>query len=88
MIQFFRIDGIFMPIFRGRLRVVTRRLVGAALECKSVEELSCLLNTLGLAVTRVGGLMRTQKFLGVDEESKLGSIRESIAGMLEEWGWR
>jgi hypothetical protein len=45
------------------MRVVTRRLLEAAQECKEVGELSNLLNTLGLAATRVGGLMRTRKFL-------------------------
>ena len=46
------------------LRVVIRRLLEAARECKDVGELSNLLNTLGLATTRVGGLMRTRKFSG------------------------
>jgi hypothetical protein len=45
------------------MRVVTRRLLSAAKECKDVGELSNLLNTLGLAATRVGGLMKTQNEL-------------------------
>ena len=63
------------------LRVVTRRLLEAARECKDVGELSNLLNTLGLATTRVGGLMKTRKFLGGSEENVLDMISVS-----QHWG--
>ena len=68
------------------LRVVTRRLLEAALEIEDVGELSNLLNTLGLASTRVGGLMKTQKFLVCGEENTLEVIRQSIEAVLGEWG--
>jgi hypothetical protein len=70
------------------MRVVARRLLEAARECRDVGELSNLLNTLGLAATRVGGLMKTQKFLGGGEENALEVIHQSIDAVLEEWGWR
>ena len=70
------------------MRVVTRRLLEAAQECKEVGELINLLNTLGLVATRVGGLMRTRKFLGGGEENSVEVIHQSIDAVLEEWGWR
>ena len=70
------------------LRVVTRRLLQAAKSCKDVGELSNLLNTLGLAATRLAGLMKTQKFLGGNEDHTLDVICASIDEVLKEWGWR
>ena len=70
------------------LRVVTRRLLQEAISCKDVGELSNLLNTLGLAATRLAGLMKTQKFLGGDEDHTLDVICASIDEVLKEWGWR
>ena len=77
----------------GMMRVVTRRLLDAARECNDMGELINLLNTLGLASTRVAGLMKTQKFLGggedgieeflnsiVDEVTKDWPIRKALEG--------
>ena len=60
------------------LRVVTRRLLEAARECNDIGELSNVLNTLGLASTRVGGLMKTKKFLGGVEEDVLVIISRAF----------
>jgi hypothetical protein len=46
------------------MRVVTRRLLKMARGCKDMGELINIQGALGLASTRVSGLMRTQKFLG------------------------
>ena len=70
------------------MRVVIRRVLEAASECKNVGELSNLLNTLGLASTRVAGLMKTQKFLGGNGDNALEAISEAVDDMLKEWGWR
>ncbi len=70
------------------MRVVTRRLLQAAKTCKDVGELSNLLNTLGLASTRVAGLMKAQKFLGGDQDNTLDVISAAIDDVLKEWGWR
>ena len=48
------------------MRVLSRRLLYAVWECRDVGELSYLLNALGLAAKRVGGLMKTRKFPGGD----------------------
>ena len=50
--------------------------------------MSNLLITLGLASTRVAGLMKTQKFLGGNGENALEVISEAIDDVLKEWGWR
>jgi hypothetical protein len=68
------------------MRVVTRRLLEAAKDCKEVGELSNLLNTLGLAATRVGGLMKTRKFLGGEDEEDLGILAAALDEVLKEWG--
>jgi hypothetical protein len=68
------------------LRVVTRRLLEAARECKDVEELSNLLDTLGLASTRVGGLMRTKKYLGKGIDNILDAISVALENAMEDHG--
>ena len=67
------------------LRMVSRRLLKAAEECRNVGELSNLLNTLGLAATRVGGLMKVQKFLGGNEESTEEFISYLLEEVTKEW---
>jgi len=68
------------------MRVVTRRLLEASLECKDMGDLSNLLNILGFAFTRVAGLMKTQKFLGGSEDNALAVISEAVDELLEEGG--
>ena len=70
------------------MRVVIRRVLEAARGCKDIGELSNLLNTLGLASTRVAGLMKTRKFLGGNGDNTLEVISEAVEDMLKEWGWR
>ena len=50
------------------MRVVTRRLLKMARTCKDTGEMVTVLGALGLASTRVAGLMRTQKFLGGNKD--------------------
>ena len=68
------------------MRVVIKRLLRAARKTKKVEELSNLLNTLGLAATRVAGLMKAKKFLGGDENGLENTIEEALNDVLKEWG--
>ena len=44
------------------MRVANRRLLGTTRESKDIEGLLNVLNTLGLATTGVGGLIKTRKF--------------------------
>ena len=70
------------------MRVVTRRLLQVARECADVTELSSLLNTLGLASTRLAGLMKTQKSLEGTADNALEEISAAVDDLLQEWGWR
>ena len=56
------------------------RLLKVARECKDVGELSNMLNTLGLAATKVGGLMKVREFLKGNDKS----IEEFIGYLLDE----
>ena len=71
----------------GMMRVVIRRLLKMARECKDMGELIQVLNTLGLASTRVAGLMKTQKFLGGKRDSHEEMLDRAINDVLKEWGW-
>jgi hypothetical protein len=68
------------------VRVVIRRLLEAASKCKEVEELSNLLNTLGLVSTRVAGLMKTRKFLCQGKNGMEETINQAFDDVLKEWG--
>ena len=46
------------------------------------------LNTLGLASTRVAGLMRAQKFLGGNIDRFDEMIDRARDEVLKEWGWK
>jgi hypothetical protein len=68
------------------MRVVTRRLLKMARGCRDLKELMEVLGVLGLASTRVAGLMKAQKFLGGnrnDLEEWIVGIKDEV---LEEWG--
>ena len=69
----------------GMMRVVTRRLLDAARECSDIGELINLLNTLGLASTRVAGLMNTQKFLGGGEDGIEEFLNSLVDEVTKDW---
>ena len=69
------------------MRVVIRRLLKIARACKDIGELANVLNTLGLASTRVAGLMRTQKFLGGNRDRFDELMDRARRQVLEENGW-
>lgn len=67
----------------GMMRVVTRRLLKLARGCKDLGELINVLGALGLASTRVAGLMKTQKFIGgsvFDDE-----LKQAIDEVTKDW---
>ena len=69
------------------MRVATRRLLKMARACKDMGELVNVLGALGLASTRVAGLMRTQKFLGGNRD-RLDEVLERVTeAVLKEKGW-
>ena len=69
----------------GRMRVVTRRLLKMARECKDMGEMINLVGALGLAATRVAGLMKAQKYLGGNEDSFDGMIDNVIDEITKDW---
>ena len=69
----------------GMMRVVTRRLLDATRKCSDMGELINLLNTLGLASTRVAGLMKAQKFLGGDEDGIEEFLNSIVDEVTKDW---
>ena len=69
----------------GMMRVVTRRLLEMARGCTDMNELIGVLNTLGLASTRVAGLMKAQKFLGGDKDKFDELIKQVTNEVTRDW---
>jgi hypothetical protein len=62
------------------MRVLVRRVMEAAGEVDSVDHLLYLLSALGMASTRLGGLLKTQKLLGSDQQSEVeAAINEALS---------
>jgi hypothetical protein len=70
----------------GMMRVVTRRLLKMARTCKDTGEMVNVLGALGLDSTRLAGLMRTQKFLGVNNDRFYEIVERARDTVLKEWG--
>ncbi len=69
------------------MRVVTRRLLKMARSCKDTGEMVNVLGALGLASTRLAGLMRTQKFLGGNKDRFDEIVDRARDFVLKEKGW-
>ena len=67
------------------MRVVTRRLLNMARGCKDMGELVNVLGALGLASTRVAGLMKTQKFLGGNRDRLDDLIDNLLDEVTKDW---
>ena len=67
------------------MRVVTRRLLKMARGCKVMGELINVLGALGLASTRVAGLMKTQKYLGGSKNPFDEMIEKVIDDVTKDW---
>jgi len=67
------------------MRVVTRRLLKMAHECKDKGELVTVLEALGLSSTRVAGSMRTQKLIGEGRDSFDEQINSVIDEITRDW---
>ena len=65
------------------LRIVTRRLLEMSNRCEDIEQLSGVLNTLGLAATRLGTLVRLRKQVGEDNELS-AAINQVLAEMAQD----
>jgi hypothetical protein len=67
----------------GMMRVVTRRLLKLARGCIDMKELINVLGALGLASSRVAGLMKTQKFIGGNVFDEV--VDEAIEQLKQDW---
>ncbi len=67
------------------MRVVTRRLLRMARGCKEMGEMVNVLGALGLASTRVAGLMKAQKYLGGNQDSEDEIIINVIDEITRDW---
>ena len=67
------------------MRVVTRRLLKLARGCKDMGELINVVAALGLASTRVAGLMRTQKYLGGNQDRLDELMDRVIDDVTKDW---
>lgn len=68
------------------LRVVTRRLFALAGDCEDPEELATVLNALGMASGRLGGLIRTQWLISGMADQTEDELAEALSKLYEEKG--
>jgi hypothetical protein len=66
------------------LRVVTRRVMSLAQDAEDIEETTMLLGALGMAATRLAGLLRTQKMLGQQQDDTNQAISDALASVIAE----
>jgi hypothetical protein len=67
------------------LREFILQLYDAARGCQDITELSSALNTLGLAVTRVAGLIKVQKSLEGDHPGFLEDLNKALEIALQDF---
>lgn len=67
------------------MRVVTRQLLKMARGCKEIGELVNVLGALGLASTRVAGLMKVQKYIGGNVDNNEDQLRQAIHEITRDW---
>jgi hypothetical protein len=67
------------------LRVFTRRLFEKSSEVKTISDLIVLLDALGMASSRISGLLRVQHLLGSGQESGVAaSISTALSDIAKE----
>jgi hypothetical protein len=67
------------------MRVVTRRVMDLANEQNDLGGMINTLSALGLAATRLAGLLRVQKLLGGDDGEVTRAVNEALNDVLKEW---
>ncbi len=66
------------------LKVATRRLFELAAGCQDPDELVSVLNALGLASTRLAGMIKTQDWLGSQHNEFDEAFRTALSEVYEE----
>ena len=67
------------------MRVVTKRVMTLADGTENLEGMIYVLGALGLAATRLAGLLRMQKMLGGDDSEVTRAVSEALSDVLKEW---
>ncbi len=67
------------------LRVVTRRLMALANGIMDLDKTIDTLGALGLAATRLAGMIRIQHLLGGKDNETTAAISDALADVLREW---
>ena len=67
------------------LRVITRRVMELANDVEKLDTAVEVLGALGLAATRLAGLLKIQKILGTDDGEVTAAISEALTEILKEW---
>jgi hypothetical protein len=67
------------------LRVQIRRLMELAEGQTDLKEAIQTLTAIGLACTRLAGMLKTQRILGIDEDDLTKAINEAVDDILKDW---
>ena len=68
------------------LRLTTRRVIEFINEFETPKEAVATLGALGLAATRLAGLMRTQKILAGQEQNTSAALSQALGEVVKELG--
>lgn len=67
------------------LRVVTRRVLALANDQHDLATATAALGALGIAATRLAGLLKTQRLLGQDGSESTRAIADALSAVLHEF---
>ena len=67
------------------LRVVTRRVLTLANDQHDLVTATAALGALGIAATRLAGLLKTQRLLGQDGSESTRAIADALSAVLHEF---
>jgi hypothetical protein len=69
------------------LRVVTRRVMKLSKGVEDLDEAITVLGALGIAATRLAGLLKTQKILGGEQTDEVtAAINQALNDVIKELG--
>jgi hypothetical protein len=69
----------------GMMRVFIRRVIRFADGVDSLDEAISVLRILGIASSKLAGLLRTQKMLGEDTDAVTEALSSALSEVIKEW---
>ncbi len=69
----------------GVMRVFMRRVINLAKGERDIEKAIGNLGALGLASTRIAGMLKTQQLLGGDQDKVAEALSNALTEVLEDW---